>query len=95
MNNFDLKKYLAEGKLLKEENKPEPKFKIGDKVTTTPQAGLDEGLFDFLKKKKEEAPKPSNGSNYAIGVDYDGNYIYADDINEEKNLSVDFKRNHK
>jgi len=32
MDNFDLKKYLAEGRLLKEESLPTPKFKIGDYV---------------------------------------------------------------
>lgn len=37
-----------------------------------------EGLFDFLKKKKEEAPKPKQSSSTCIGVDYDGNYIYKD-----------------
>ncbi len=38
-----------------------------------------EGLFDFLKKKKKEAPKSKDKKgNEPIGVDYDGNYIYAE-----------------
>ena len=40
---------------------------------------IDEGFLDFLKKKKEEAPKPKQGSNDPIGVDYDGNYIYTNE----------------
>ena len=35
---------------------------------------LEEGLFDFLKKKKAEAPQKPSGPKI-IGVDYDGNYI--------------------
>lgn len=58
---------------------------------------VDEGLLDFLKKKKEEAPKPkSGGSNEPIGVDYDGNYIYAnegmteaEEVDVEDNEDVD------
>ena len=41
-----------------------------------------EGLLDFLKKKKKEAPKAKVKGNEPIGVDYDGNYIYAESINE-------------
>ncbi len=37
MSDFDLKKYLAEGELYKDENKPTPKFKIGDLVEFTPE----------------------------------------------------------
>ena len=56
-----------------------------------------EGLLDFLKKKKEEAPKPKSGSsNEPIGVDYDGNYIYAnegmteaEEVDVEDNVDVD------
>ena len=36
-----------------------------------------EGLFDFLKKKKKEAPSKPSGPKI-IGVDYDGNYIDED-----------------
>lgn len=36
-----------------------------------------EGLFDFLKKKKAEAPPPSSGPKI-IGVDWDGRYIDED-----------------
>ena len=39
---------------------------------------VDEGLFDFLKKKKEAAPVKQNDPNPIIGVDYDGNYIRQD-----------------
>ena len=39
---------------------------------------MDEGLFDFLKKKKAEAPVKKNDPNPIIGVDYDGNYIRQD-----------------
>ena len=37
-----------------------------------------EGLLDFLKKKKVEAPKKPSGPKL-LGVDWDGNYIYDDD----------------
>ena len=39
---------------------------------------LKEGLLDFLKKKKAEAPK-TNKPATLVGVDWDGNYIYSDD----------------
>ena len=39
---------------------------------------VEEGLFDFLKKKKAEAPVVKGDSNPIIGVDYDGNYIRKD-----------------
>ena len=42
-----------------------------------------EGLIDFLKKKKVEAPKKPSGPKL-LGVDFDGNYIYDDDIKEVK-----------
>ena len=42
-----------------------------------------EGLLDFLKKKKVEAPKKPSGPKL-LGVDFDGNYIYDDDIKEVK-----------
>ena len=42
-----------------------------------------EGLFDFLKKKKAEAPTKPSGPKL-LGVDFDGNYIYDDDVNEMK-----------
>ena len=40
---------------------------------------MDEGLFDFLKKKKAEAPKPKGNEPHVVGVDWDGNYIMSDD----------------
>ena len=51
-------------------------IEVEDEVEVT----IDEGLLDFLKTKKDEAPKPkaSDRKNTAIGVDYDGNYINAD-----------------
>ena len=39
---------------------------------------VDEGLLDFLKKKKEAAPVKKEDPNPIIGVDYDGNYIRKD-----------------
>ena len=44
---------------------------------------MDEGLLDFLKKKKKEAPKAED-SPKLVGVDFDGNYIYSDDPNISK-----------
>jgi hypothetical protein len=44
------------------------------------EVAIDEGFLDFLKKKKEEAPKPKPGDNDPIGVDYDGNYIYKESL---------------
>jgi hypothetical protein len=41
-----------------------------------------------LKKKKEEAPKTSS-SNEPIGVDYDGNYIYANEGVVDENARTD------
>jgi len=40
---------------------------------------VEEGLFDFLKKKKAEAPKDDKPAAELLGVDWDGNYIYSDD----------------
>ena len=64
---------------------------------------VDEGLLDFLKKKKAEAPKPKSGSNNEpIGVDYDGNYIYANEgvteakkveVEDDENIDVDIEKN--
>ena len=50
-----------------------------EEVGEEEEMAIDEGFLDFLKKKKEEAPKPKQGSNDPIGVDYDGNYIYANE----------------
>jgi hypothetical protein len=43
---------------------------------------VEEGLLDFLKKKKATAPTKPSGPKL-LGVDFDGNYIY-DDVNEIK-----------
>ena len=37
-----------------------------------------EGMLDFLKKKKKEAPKPKTPTQKVLGVDFDGNYIYGE-----------------
>jgi hypothetical protein len=37
-----------------------------------------EGMLDFLKKKKKEAPKPKKPTEKILGVDFDGNYIYGE-----------------
>ena len=61
---------------------------------------VDEGLLDFLKKKKEAAPVKKEDPNPIIGVDYDGNYIRkdgtmaeamteAEDVEVEDNEEVD------
>ena len=42
------------------------------------EADVEEGLLDFLKKKKAEAPVSKDDSNPIVGVDYDGNYIRKD-----------------
>ena len=61
---------------------------------------VDEGLLDFLKKKKEAAPVKKEDPNPIIGVDYDGNYIRkdgtmaeamteAEDVEVEDNEDID------
>jgi hypothetical protein len=52
------------------------------------EVAIDEGFLDFLKKKKEEAPKPKPGDNDPIGVDYDGNYIYKESLELQEAQSV-------
>ena len=42
------------------------------------EADVEEGLLDFLKKKKAEAPVSKDDSNPIVGVDYNGNYIRKD-----------------
>ena len=44
MNNFDLKKYLVEGKLLKEDIS---EYKVGDKVKFNPSTMKDKGFEDL------------------------------------------------
>ena len=61
-----------------------------------------EGLLDFLKKKKKEAPKAKDkGNNEPIGVDYDGNYIYANegmteaeevDVEDNEDINIDVEK---
>jgi len=61
------RKYLAEG-TIKEEIRPEPKFKIGDKVTPTPQSGLGKGFKGIIWNVYMNEPE-----NLEIK---DGEYIY-------------------
>ena len=61
---------------------------IDIEVEDDEEVTIDEGLLDFLKKKKEEAPKTSS-SNEPIGVDYDGNYIYANEGVVNENARTD------
>ena len=65
---------------------------------------VDEGLLDFLKKKKEAAPVKKEDPNPIIGVDYDGNYIRKDgtmaeamteaeevDVEDNEDINVDIE----
>ena len=58
----------------KEVGERDPK-KVGQ---STAAYSVNEGLLDFLKKKKKEAPVKKDDPNPIIGVDYDGNYIRQD-----------------
>jgi len=49
-----------------------------DVETSEEEVELAEGLFDFLKKKKKEAPVKKEDPNPIVGVDWDGNYIRKD-----------------
>ena len=66
---------------------------------------VDEGLLDFLKKKKEAAPVKKEDPNPIIGVDYDGNYIRKDgtmaeamteaeevDVEDNEEVDVDIEK---
>ena len=50
---------------------------------------VEEGLFDFLKKKKAEAPVSKEDSNPIVGVDWDGNYIRKDGTFAEAKEELD------
>ena len=50
---------------------------------------IEEGLLDFLKKKKEAAPVKREDPNPIIGVDYDGNYIRKDGTMAEGAVTED------
>jgi len=50
---------------------------------------MKEGLFDFLKKKKAEAPVSKEDSNPIVGVDWDGNYIRKDGTFAEAKEELD------
>ena len=68
MDNFDLKKYLAEGRLFKEENENKE-----EDIVTFLNSHLDE-LKDFLKK---QFPSKSEEIDSAELVDYDGSDVDA------------------
>ena len=57
-----------------EESDDDVEIEVEDEEEVT----IDEGLLDFLKKKKEAAPSKETDPNPVIGVDYDGNYIRKD-----------------
>jgi len=93
MDNFDLKKYLVEGKLLKEENKPEPKFKIGDKVTTTPQSGLGKGfkgiIWDVYMNEPENLEIKDGEYVYVVEHDnYRGNMVMSYRVKESDLINI-------
>ena len=76
---FNLRNFLYNNPLLESEDQEE-KYIGGDekyeyeKGKEAGEKDVKEGLFDFLKKKKKEAPTKPEGPKI-IGVDYDGNYI--------------------
>jgi hypothetical protein len=47
-------------------------------MTAGKTAELEEGILDFLKKKKKSAPAPTKPTEKVLGVDFDGNYIYGE-----------------
>ena len=57
----------------------EPADEEGEEEGGEEEEMVDEGMFDFLKKKKKEAPPAPKKAPHVIGVDFDGNYIYSDD----------------
>ena len=58
-------------------------------VTEKVNKKVEEGLFDFLKKKKAEAPVSKEDSNPIVGVDWDGNYIRKDGTFAEAKEELD------
>jgi hypothetical protein len=58
-------------------------------VTEKVNKKVEEGLFDFLKKKKAEAPVSKQDSNPVVGVDWDGNYIRKDGTFAEAKEELD------
>jgi len=86
-------------RILAEMNEEEEDGMREEEDTMREEDKVDEGLFDFLKKKKKEAPKSKDkDNNEPIGVDYDGNYIYANegmteaeevDVKDDVNIDVD------
>jgi hypothetical protein len=74
---------VADGKIEgeMEDKDDEMGDEMGDeevKASEEEKVEVAEGLLDFLKKKKVEAPKKPSGPKL-LGVDWDGNYIYDDD----------------
>ena len=76
---FNLRNFLYNNPLLESEDQEEKyvgkdeKYEY-EKGKEAGEKDVKEGLFDFLKKKKKEAPSKPKGPKI-IGVDYDGNYI--------------------
>jgi hypothetical protein len=96
MNNFDLKKYLSEGRLLKEESLPAPKFKTGDYVQP-----IEGATYYFL-----DIPRGTISSKYIGQIEdvwinkpenleiKDGEYLYSvEKLNYKGKMvaSYDFK----
>ena len=67
-----------EGEMETEEEDEESDDDVEIEVEDEEEVTIDEGLLDFLKKKKEAAPSKETDPNPVIGVDYDGNYIRKD-----------------
>ncbi len=75
--SFDLRKYLAEGRLHEEESFPPRKFKVGDTVEFTPEA-----FEDYYRKKNMKGiinDSPYNTDEEYIKKRYreNGYYDYA------------------
>ena len=67
-----------EGEIETDEEDEESDDDVEIEVEDEEEVTIDEGLLDFLKKKKEAAPSKETDPNPIIGVDYDGNYIRKD-----------------
>ena len=79
----EAKKQFIKAKKEADAKKVKAKKVKAKKASEEEKVEVAEGLLDFLKKKKVEAPKKPSGPKL-LGVDFDGNYIYDDDIKEVK-----------